>query len=201
MRRVGARFVLRVAEAQGLRPDETPFRVRLTTREAPRVEAGAFVAVTAGSCRPRSPPCRAAMISRATPFSQGIGGVGSVLGRIEGRAAARAARLAAALDGRGRPGTQCVGAARFAIVGGDEGAVAAAMVTGKRDLLSDKARELIREAGIFHIITISGVQMTLVAGMIFWVVRAAARVFGDARASLSDQEMGGGRRHARRRRL
>ena len=53
------------------------------------------------------------------------------------------------------------------IVGGDAGAIAAAMVTGKRDLLSDDAKEVIREAGIFHIITISGVQMTLVAGIFF----------------------------------
>lgn len=41
------------------------------------------------------------------------------------------------------------------------------MVTGKRDLLSDQAKEVIREAGIFHIITISGVQMTLVAAIFF----------------------------------
>ncbi len=41
------------------------------------------------------------------------------------------------------------------------------MVTGKRDLLSDDAKSLIREAGIFHVITISGVQMTLVAGIFF----------------------------------
>jgi competence protein ComEC len=41
------------------------------------------------------------------------------------------------------------------------------MVTGKRDLLSGDARDLIRRAGIFHIITISGVQMTLVAGIFF----------------------------------
>ncbi len=41
------------------------------------------------------------------------------------------------------------------------------MVTGKRDLLSEDAKTLIREAGIFHVITISGVQMTLVAGIFF----------------------------------
>ena len=52
-------------------------------------------------------------------------------------------------------------------IGGDNGAIGAAMVTGKRDLLSDAARETIRKAGIFHIITISGVQMTLVAGIFF----------------------------------
>lgn len=39
-RRVGARFVLRVASAEGLRPDETPYRVRLTTRELPNFQAG-----------------------------------------------------------------------------------------------------------------------------------------------------------------
>ena len=45
------------------------------------------------------------------------------------------------------------------------------MVTGKRDFLSNDAKDLIREAGIFHIITISGVQMTLVAGIFFVVTR------------------------------
>jgi competence protein ComEC len=45
------------------------------------------------------------------------------------------------------------------------------MVTGKRDFLSSDAKDLIREAGIFHIITISGVQMTLVAGIFFFVAR------------------------------
>ena len=111
------------------------------------------------------------MISPATPISRGSARVGSVLGRIELAEAPAppdlSLRLMAAVDRARNALAQRV----FAIVGGDEGAVAAAMVTGKRDLLSDKARELIREAGIFHIITISGVQMTLVAGMIFWVVR------------------------------
>ena len=45
------------------------------------------------------------------------------------------------------------------------------MVTGKRDFLSTDAKDLIREAGIFPIITISGVQMTLVAGIFFIVTR------------------------------
>ncbi len=58
-----------------------------------------------------------------------------------------------------------------AIIGGDEGAIAAAMVTGKRDFLSNDAKDLIREAGIFHVITISGVQMTLVAGIFFVLAR------------------------------
>ena len=41
------------------------------------------------------------------------------------------------------------------------------MVTGKRDFLSENAKDLIRRAGIFHVVTISGVQMSLVAGIFF----------------------------------
>jgi competence protein ComEC len=130
--------------------------VRLTTRETPRVEAGDFVAVTARLL----PPARAALpggydFARDAYFAR-LGAVGSVLGRIEAADAPSppglGLRLMAAVDRARNALAQRV----FAIVGGDEGAVAAAMVTGKRDLLSDKARELIREAGIFHIITISG---------------------------------------------
>ncbi len=62
-------------------------------------------------------------------------------------------------------------------IGGDNGAIAAAMVTGKRDLLSQDARETIAKAGIFHIITISGVQMTLVAGIFFVGFRSFLALF------------------------
>jgi competence protein ComEC len=170
-RRIGARMVLRVSEAQGLRPEETPYRLRLTTREAPRIEAGAFVRLTARVLPPARPALPNGYDFGREAFFARLGGVGSVLGHIAVAAPPTPPgpwlRLTTAVDRARNVLAQRV----FTIIGGDEGAVAAAMVTGKRDLLSDKARELIREAGIFHIITISGVQMTLVAGMIFWVLR------------------------------
>ena len=67
------------------------------------------------------------------------------------------------------------------VIGGDDGAIGAAMVTGKRDMLSDAARETIRKAGIFHIITISGVQMTLVAGLFFVGFRGCSRILPRSR--------------------
>jgi competence protein ComEC len=166
-RRNGARFLLRVHSAEGLAPDQTPFRVRLTMRRAPPFEAGTYVSLKARLL----PPARASLpggydFARDAWFAR-LGAVGNVLGRIEVVQAPEPPGLAAsammAID-RGRN----VLARRIdTIVGGDSGAIAAAMVTGKRDLLSDEAREVIREAGIFHIITISGVQMTLVAAIFF----------------------------------
>jgi competence protein ComEC len=166
-RRSGARFILRIHEAEGLAPAATPPRVRLTTRRTPPFEAGTYVRLKARLL----PPARASLpggydFARDAYFAR-LGAVGSTLGKIEVVAppispsfelAARAA-----LD-RGR---NALARRIDTILGGDAGAIAVAMVTGKRDLLSDAAKEVIREAGIFHIITIAGVQMTLVAAICF----------------------------------
>ena len=166
-RREGARFVLRVAASDGLDPERTPYRVRLTTRRTPEVEAGAYIEVKARLL----PPSRAVEPSgydfaRDAYFAR-IGAVGSVLGRIETADPPEPPgillRIGMAVD-RAR---NALARRVDTIVGGDPGAIAAAMVTGKRDLLSADARDTIREAGIFHVITISGVQMTLVAGIVF----------------------------------
>ncbi len=144
-----------------------PYRIRLTTRRAPPFEAGSYVQLKARLL----PPSRAAQpggydFARDAWFAR-IGAVGSVLGPLDLAEAPEPPDwgLAAtmALD-RGR---NALARRVDSIVGGDAGAIAAAMVTGKRDLLSDDAKALIREAGIFHVITISGVQMTLVAGIFF----------------------------------
>jgi len=167
----GARFILRVdsaADAAGhaLAADIRPRHVRLGLREGVHIAAGDHIRILARLL----PPARASIpdgydFARAAYFS-GLGAVGSVLGRVEPLAAADVSlidQIRFALDrGRNRLADRV-----NTIIGGQEGAIAAAMVTGKRMLLTEDALDVIRQAGIFHIITISGVQMTLVAGMIF----------------------------------
>ena len=166
LRPAGARFVLRVASASGL-SGPAPRRARLTTRKPPAFAAGDFVALKARLM----PPAHAALpggydFARDAYF-MGIGAVGSALGRIELRAPPAPAppdlRFAASIDRLRNSLAQRV----YSVLGGDAGAIAAAMVVGKRGYLSESARDLIRRAGIFHIVTISGVQMTLVAGIFF----------------------------------
>ncbi|MGH6934782.1 MAG: ComEC/Rec2 family competence protein, partial [Methylocella sp.] len=166
-RRSGARFVLRIRSAAGLAPEQTPFRVRLTMRRAPPFEAGTYVRLKARLL----PPARASLpggydFARDAWFAR-LGAVGNVLGRIEVVASPQSPRLAASAMMAIDRGRKALARRIDKIVGGDSGAIAAAMVTGKRDLLSGEAKEVIREAGIFHIITISGVQMTLVAAIFF----------------------------------
>jgi competence protein ComEC len=166
-RRNGARFLLRVHSAEGLAPEQTPFRVRLSMRRTPPFEAGTYVHLKARLL----PPARASLpggydFAREAWFAR-LGAVGNVLGRIEVVPSPESSGLAASATMAIDRGRNALARRIDKIVGGDSGAIAAAMVTGKRDLLSDEAKEVIREAGIFHIITISGVQMTLVAAIFF----------------------------------
>ena len=170
-RPVGARLVLAVVDHGDLPAELALRRVRVTTRKTPDLAAGDYVALQARLL----PPSRAVLpggydFARDAYFA-GVGAVGSTLGAISVQPApvdaAWRQRFAATLDhARNRLALRV-----NAIIGGDEGAIAAAMVTGKRDFLSNDAKDLIRQAGIFHIITISGVQMTLVAGIFFVVAR------------------------------
>ncbi len=174
-RRAGSRFVLRVTGADVFTPAERPERVRLTARGEQPIAAGDRVDVTARLLPPSGPAMPGGYAFARDAYFAGFGAVGSVLGAVrpsESRAEAAAgsgARMWAAVD-RAR---NALAHRVDGLLGGDIGAIGAAMVTGKRDLLSDDGREIIREAGIFHIITIAGVQMTLVAGLLYGLTRRA----------------------------
>ncbi|MBP0649670.1 ComEC/Rec2 family competence protein, partial [Mycobacterium tuberculosis] len=54
---------------------------------------------------------------------------------------------------------------------GTAGAVAAALMVGEARAIPDGVNDALRASGLYHIISISGLHMTLVAGGVFWVVR------------------------------
>ncbi len=118
LRRAGARFIVRVASAEGLPGDVTPARVRLTTRGEPRFAAGDFIALKARLL----PPAHAALpggydFARDAYFLR-LGGVGNALGRIDVVAPPDPAPHLAALLRRARSRAQRAGAARLSPVGG-----------------------------------------------------------------------------------
>jgi competence protein ComEC len=171
LRPIGARVVIGVVDPGDMPKSLAPRRVRVTTRKTPTVSAGDYVALQARLLPPSRAVAPGGYDFARDAYFAGVGAVGSTLGAITvlppPREASWRQRFFAAIDqARNRLALRV-----NAIIGGDEGAIAAAMVTGKRDFLSNDAKDLIREAGIFHIITISGVQMTLVAGIFFVVAR------------------------------
>ena len=46
------------------------------------------------------------------------------------------------------------------------------MITGKRGGIPERVTEAMRDAGLAHVLAISGLHMVIMAGSVFWLVRA-----------------------------
>lgn len=64
-------------------------------------------------------------------------------------------------------------------IGGAEGAVAAALVTGKREAIPEEVTQQLRDTGLAHLLAISGLHMGLVCGFLFFGVRFILVRIGD----------------------
>ena len=56
--------------------------------------------------------------------------------------------------------------------GTDAGAIVAAVVTGKREAISDEAEAVFRDSGLTHLLSISGIHLSLATGIVFFALRA-----------------------------
>ena len=80
---------------------------------------------------------------------------------------------------------------------GETGEIAVALITGEQGGISQETKQTMRDSGLAHILSISGLHMVIMAGTVFWLRAGAARIMASASAQLPHQEMGG-RRSARR---
>ena len=170
-RKTGGRLLLRVGAIEGLAADALPSRLRVTVRALDGLRAGTFITATMRLVPPAEPSEPGGYDFAREAFYQGIGGVGSVISRVSEAQAFEVttiARLNAAIDRARNDLTLRIASA----IGGDDGAVAAALVTGKRGLISEAANEVLRGAGIYHVVSISGLHMVLAAGLFMWTLRA-----------------------------
>ena len=168
---------------------DMPARVRVTARADPPLAAGDRIALTA-LWRPPEGPVRPGGYDFArVAFFEQIGATGygakdirilpASPGGFMSNAAARLERLRADLTAR-----------ISAAVGGPEGAVAAALVTGVQGPIPPSVSDDLRAAGLSHILSISGLHMALVAGTLFWFARALLALSQRAALSLPVKEIG-----------
>ena len=117
---------------------------------------------------PRGPVAPGAFDFRRHAFFSGLGAVGYAVGPAEIRE--RSTGWATALLARLRDRTS--ERVRDA-VGASAGAVAAALLTGDRAAIPDWVYQAMRDSGLAHLLAISGLHIGLVAGLVFFAVRAA----------------------------
>ena len=139
--------------------------------------------------------------ARAAWF-QGWAAVGFATDRGRDRSRTRASRRLAARSARSsRACARPSAGASPRRCPGETGAIANALITGERGGISEATNQAFRDSGLFHILSISGLHMVIMAGAVFLCIRLALAAIPVHRAALPDQEVGGRRRHGRRARL
>ncbi len=172
-RDTGHRVLLDDLYFSGLQETETPKRIRITLRRDGEVLwPGERLRVRAMLLPPPEPAMPGAFDFARYAWFRQIGAVGYAISTAEAMPAedTRSWREAAMLslsalrqDWTRRITAQTEGAG---------GAIAAALMTGVRGPIPDHVDAAFRDSGLAHILSISGLHLTLVAGLLFFLVRA-----------------------------
>ena len=103
-------------------------------------------------------------------YFEGVGGTGRVTGEIKvlGRQQSPMLWLREAIGAL----RSTINSRIMAALPGEEGSLAAALITGERAAVPKDTLTSLQVSGLFHILSISGLHMSLAAGGMFWFVRA-----------------------------
>jgi competence protein ComEC len=165
----GRRIILDRLRIAGLAPDRTPAQVRLVVRRPPDgLLPGDLVHVRAVLLPPPAPAAPGAYDFQRDAWFARLGGVGFTAGAVE-RTSDDADRSGWLL--RLNAARQAVVERTLAVVPGAGGAIAAALLTGEQGAVPPDAMAAMRDSGLAHLLSISGLHISLVAGIVFFVVR------------------------------
>ncbi|MGJ4996017.1 ComEC/Rec2 family competence protein [Bradyrhizobium sp. HKCCYLS3077] len=166
------RIVLRVTSMESPRSSVTLARVRLAVRKGTAPEVGSFVQLKARLLPPLAPVRPGSYDFARDMFFQGIGASGFVMGAITVQPPAQerglALRYAATMQGL----RDAIDARIRARLNGDERAIATALLTGRRDAITPDVNDAMFISGLGHVLSISGYHMAVVAGVVFFAMRA-----------------------------
>ncbi|MDO8608730.1 MAG: ComEC/Rec2 family competence protein [Phaeospirillum sp.] len=150
-----------------------PAKARVKVKPGgPDVTAGQRIRVRAMLMPPPQPAMPGAFDFARFAWFRQLGAVGTALGRVEILDAGesrgwRAGWTIAVNDLR-----HAITARILAVLPGDRGAVSAALTTGDQMPISPAMMQAYRDSGLAHILSISGLHITMAAGLVFVGLRA-----------------------------
>ena len=167
------RIVVRVHTIEGRRLTDAPERVRLAVRKNTAPPVGSFIALKAHLSPPLAPLRPGGYDFARDMYFQRIGASGYALGKITVVAAPVAGgfwlRYAAVHRRHPRDHRQ---AYPRRVAGRSKAAIASALITGKRDAISTPVNDAMYVSSLAHVLSISGYHMAVVAGIVFFFIRA-----------------------------
>jgi competence protein ComEC len=167
------RITVRVHHIESSRRlSEQPDRVRLAVRKNTAPAVGSFIELKAHLSPPLAPLRPGGYDFARDMYFQSIGASGYALGQIKVTPPpVRAAfwlHYAALIDSI----REAIDKRIRAVIPGDEGSIASALITGKRDAISTPVNDAMYISSLAHVLSISGYHMAVVAGIVFFFIRA-----------------------------
>ncbi len=166
------RFVLRVVTMESPRGQIHLERVRLSVRKGTAPDVGSFVELKARLMPPLAPLRPGSYDFSRDMFFSGIGASGFAMGAIKvsepPERGGMALRYAAVMQGL----RDAIDARIRNTLDGDRRAIATALLTGRRDAITEPVNDAMFISGLGHVLSISGYHMAVVAGVVFFAVRA-----------------------------
>jgi competence protein ComEC len=154
-----------------------PARARVSAREIPPgTQAGSVLVGFARLLPPTGPVRPDSYDFSFQSYFDGIGGSGFFLTNPK-LAALQPIPLSARINAAIENAREAIAGHIRDSIGGAEGEIAAALIVGVRAGIPDAINEAMRKTGIYHIISISGLHMALVAGTIMAMLRGGFALF------------------------
>lgn len=161
------RVTIRPSNMEELAPAQFPYKIRVTVRtQSPDLIAGDSIRIRAVLSPPAEPVSPGAFDFARQAYFNRLGGVGYavtspvIIGKAEGQFSdlveGKRANLSALIR---------------TYIKGDAGAIAAALLVGERGALSQETADKYRDAGLAHLLAISGLHFGLVAAALFFIAR------------------------------
>jgi competence protein ComEC len=166
------RIVVRVQRFEAPRIAPVPDRVRVAVRKGSAPAVGSFVEFKAHLSPPLQPLRPGGYDFARDMYFQRIGASGYTLGAIKAATPPVAGgfwlRYAAIIDDL----REAIDKRIRAVIVGDRGSIASALITGKRDAISAPVNDAMYISSLAHVLSISGYHMAVVAGIVFFFIRA-----------------------------
>lgn len=173
--------VLRILALEGKGVTRLPYLARLTLSGGTRLRPGQVIKAKAQLFPLPSPVIPGGYDHGRTLWFQGIGATGRLYGEItnEGSDASWRLRFKAAVQDL----RDTIGERIRAVIPPERSGIAEALITGERGSIPRQVNDSLQTSGLAHILSISGLHMTLVAGLCFWLVRAVLALWPALAAS------------------
>ncbi len=171
-----ATIILQPDKIEGMTAAQLPRRLRLSNSLKNGEPAiGARIAFKARLAPIASPTMPGGFDYGRQLYFQGIGGTGRITSKIDvlGSASSPSLWLSSALHSL----RQQIGDRIRQHLKGTIAAFAEAMITGERASIPKDVNKSLQISGLAHVLSISGLHMSLAAGGVFWIVRAFLALF------------------------